>query len=77
MTFNIHDPVHVTGAASLVSASTSITMFGFSVGELSVVVSALIAVATFVLHVWYTFRKDKRERELHAKRLAVVFVVEA
>lgn len=69
MNFNTHDPAHVTGVASLASASTSITLFGLSVSELGVIVSAFIAVATFGLHVWYTLRKDRRAREIHKRRL--------
>lgn len=63
------DPAHVTGQASLASAATSITLFGFSVSELGVIVSAVVALATFALHVWYTLRKDRRAREIHEARL--------
>lgn len=69
MQVNLSDPAHVTGQASVVSAATSITMFGMSLSELGVIVSALVAFATFVLHMWYTLRKDARAKEIHYKRL--------
>lgn len=66
---NLHDPAHLSGTASLASAATSITLFGMSLSDLGVIVSAVVALATFVLHVWYTLRKDARAREVHARRL--------
>lgn len=63
------DPSQLTGQASLASAATSITLFGFSVSELGVIVSALVALATFGMHVWYTLRKDARAREIHKRRI--------
>lgn len=69
MTFNTSDPSHVTGVATLASAGTSATLFGLSVSEVGVIVSAVIAVATFGLHVWYTLRKDARARDIHRRRI--------
>lgn len=69
MSFDVNDPVHTTGSATIASASASITMFGLDISELGVIVSAVIAVATFALHVWYTVRKDRRAREIHKRRL--------
>lgn len=69
MSFHLHDPAHVTGTATLVSATTGITMFGLNISELGVVVSACVGVVTLALHVWYTLRKDKRAREIHEARL--------
>lgn len=66
---NFNDPAHVTGSASLASATTSITLFGMNASEFGVLVSAIVAVLTFGLHVWYTVRKDTRAREIHKRRL--------
>ena len=63
------DPAHATGQAALASAATSITLFGMSISEVGVIVSAIIAVATFGLHVWYTLRKDARARDIHKRRI--------
>ena len=63
------DPAHLSGQASLASAATSITLFGMSVSVLGVIVSAVVALATFGLHVWYTVRKDRRAREIHKRRI--------
>lgn len=63
------DPANVTGQATLVSAGTSITLFGMSMSELGVIVSAIVAVATFALHVWCTLRKDARARDIHKRRI--------
>lgn len=37
--------------------------------ELGVIVSAIVAVVSCALHVWYTLRKDARAREIHRKRI--------
>lgn len=66
-----HDPAHISGQLSLASAATSITLFGFSISEWGVLISAVVAVLTFGLHVWYTVRKDKRAREIHKRRLEI------
>lgn len=63
------DPANTAGAVSLASAASSVTMFGLSMSEVGVIVSAIVAVVTCVLHVWYTLRKDKRAREIHKARL--------
>jgi disulfide bond formation protein DsbB len=63
------DPSQVTGQVSLASAATSLTLLGLSVSEWGVIISAVVALATFGLHVWYTVRKDKRAREIHKRRI--------
>lgn len=67
--FDIADPAHLTGAASVASATTSISLFGMNASELGVLVSAVVAMLTFILHMWYTLRKDGRAREIHKRRL--------
>lgn len=69
MTMTNVDPAHLSGQVSLVSSATSITLFGFSLSEAGAVVSACVAVVTCLLHIWYTLRKDRRDRELHTLRM--------
>lgn len=63
------DAANTSGAVSLVSAASGVTMFGLNMSEVGVLVSALVAVVSCGLHVWYTLRKDKRAKEIHAARL--------
>lgn len=56
-----NDPSQATGQLTVASAATSITLFGLSVSEVAVIVSAVVAVASFALHVWYTLEKNRRE----------------
>ena len=52
------------GAASAVAA------WGLSLPELAAIVGAVVAVAGLVVQVWATVRRDRREKELHRKRMS-------
>ncbi len=47
-------------------AATTGILWGLSVSEVAVFLSAFVAVLGFIVHTWATIRKDKREAERHA-----------
>jgi len=44
--------------------------WGLSVSDIAVILSALVAVAGFIVHAWATIRKDRREKEQHDAHMA-------
>lgn len=46
-------------------AGAAIASWGFSVGDVAVVVSTIVAVLGFVLHAWATIRRDRRQADAH------------
>jgi membrane protein implicated in regulation of membrane protease activity len=59
-----------TGATTtLGGAASTVALWGLSVPDWAVIVSAAVAVAGFFLHFFATMRKEKRAQELHAAQL--------
>lgn len=46
-------------------AASAGIMWGMSLSEIAVLISAIVAVLGFILHTWATFRRDRREMEHH------------
>lgn len=46
-------------------AASSLVLWGLRVGDVAAMVSAVIALLGFAVHVWATLRRDKREAERH------------
>ena len=51
-------------------AATTGILWGLSVSEVAVIVSALVAVLGFIVHAWSVVRKDRRDGERHAAAMA-------
>lgn len=51
-------------------AATSGILWGLSMSDIAVFLSALVAVLGFCVHAWATLRKDRREAERHAAAMA-------
>lgn len=52
-------------AAMYGGAASSLVLWGLRLGDVAAMVSAVVAVLGFALHVWATWRRDRREAERH------------
>lgn len=52
---------HSAGAASVASTVATFTLWGMKATDVSVILSGVAAVLTFVVYTWYTVRRDRRE----------------
>lgn len=46
-------------------AVTSMTLWGLRLSDISVMVSAFVAILGFGVHLWITLKRNGREQELH------------
>ena len=56
-----------TGA--YVGAGAATVMWGLSVSEWAVTVSAVFAGLSFLVHLYFSWRRDRREQEAHAREM--------
>lgn len=57
--------VRLGEATTYLAAATSGVLWGFSISDLAVLVSTGVAVFGFLLHLWATLRRDRRQTEAH------------
>lgn len=50
----------------------SVTLYDLRISELGVIVSALVAVSGFMLHLWITLKRNQREKELHRLQMEIL-----
>lgn len=53
-------------------AVTSLTLWGLRLSDLSVMVSAFVAILGFAVHLWITVKRDRREQEIHLTQLEIL-----
>lgn len=46
-------------------AGSAITVWGLQLSEIAAILSALVAVLGFAVHVWYTLQRNRRAEETH------------
>lgn len=52
-------------AGAYVGAGTATIMWGMSVSEVAVTASAVFAGLSFLVHLYFSWRRDRREQALH------------
>lgn len=50
-------------------AGAAITVWGLQLSDWAAIVSAAVAVLGLAVHIWATWRKDKRAAEIHREEL--------
>lgn len=50
-------------------AGTAITVWGLQLSDWAAIISAAVAVLGLIVHIWATWRKDRRAEELHRATL--------
>lgn len=50
-------------------AATTLGLWGLSVSEIAVTVSAVFAGLSFAVHLYFAWRRDRREQELHQSKM--------
>jgi hypothetical protein len=56
---------HAAQVTTYAGASSAAVFWGLQISDIGVIVSALVAVLGFCLHVWLSLRRERREQQQH------------
>lgn len=60
---------HIAEGGAYGGAGASVILFGLDANEMAVIASAVFAGLSFLVHFFFSWRRDRREQEAHAREM--------